>query len=190
LGTLHSHCIESRRSGEVAQPAQNLENTSQFPDAYPERLRDAQMNFNLALDVALGVDEDSILEAYQLQHHELKAVQQTVVFQITLRKVKEDLAQNGASFKVKAQAQAEVLLAEAFRMAMNPDVAASVRADLIKQNVRWAGFDNPNPEGARNNDGFTININLGGGHPSDHARVVSSEDHSAEVPHNQERHNG
>lgn len=174
----------------MAEPAHNLVTRDMFPPEYPETLRDAQMNFNLALDVALGTDEDSILEAYKLQHHEFQAVQQTVVFQVTLRKVKEDLSKNGASFKVKAQAQAEVLLGEAFRMAMNPDVAASVRADLIKQNVRWAGFDAPEPEGGKSNNGFTININLGSGDPADHARVINSDTHSAEITAHQEKEDG
>lgn len=147
-----------------------------LPAEYPERLLAPVLNFHLALDVALGVDTDTILEAYDLQHHELQSVKQTAVFQQQLEKVNEDLTKAGGGFRLKAQAQAEALLQESFRLALDPDISASVRADMIKQNVRWAGFDNPKPEGASSDNGFNITINLGNTPDNEnHGRLINQE---------------
>jgi len=134
------------------------------------------MNFNLALDVALDVDTQSILDGYNLQAHELEWVKSTAIFKQNLKKVQEELSERGASFRLKAQAQAEVLLAESFRIATNPEVSAAVRAGMIRDNVRWAGFDAPANKGGANEgaDGFHISIHLhGNGEDARQEKVVS-----------------
>jgi len=52
-----------------------------------------------------------------------------------------------------------VLLDESYRMSMDKDVDPRVRAKLIADTVRWAGFDKSgaSPDGM---GGFSININL------------------------------
>lgn len=135
-----------------------------LPASYPERLLSPLVNFHLAMDVALGVDEDTILDAYNLQGHEYELVIHSGIFQQQLRRVEEQLEKDGGSFKLKAQAQAEVLLKEAFSMAMDRDMDPKVRADMIKQNVRWAGFDNPNPEGQGGTGGFHVTMNFNAEH--------------------------
>lgn len=131
-----------------------------LPDSYPERLLSPLVNFHLAMDVALGVDEDTILDAYNLQSHEYKLVVNSGIFKQQLTRVEEQLEKDGGSFKLKAQAQAEVLLQEAFVMAMDRDMDPKVRADLIKQNVRWAGHDNPSAEGSGQAGGFQVTMNF------------------------------
>lgn len=143
---------------------------------YPERLLAPVLNYNLALDVALGVDTDTLLDVYELQHHELQSVKQTAVFQQQLSRVEEDLAKAGGAFQLKAKAQAEELLKESFRLALDPDVSATVRADMIKQQVRWAGFDAPKSEGAGGDEKFSITINLGNSPENENsARVINQE---------------
>jgi hypothetical protein len=84
------------------------------------------------------------------------------------RKVKEytkELTENGTSFALKAQLQAEDLLATQYKIAKHPDTPPSVAVAAIANTVRWAGFDKK----AGGNDGeavgaggprISININL------------------------------
>lgn len=140
-------------------------NTDALPDAsYPERILAPVMNFHLAMDVALGVNDDTILEAYNLQYHELQAVKKSGIFLEQLKQVTDQLKKSGGAFKLKAQAQAEALLAETFKMAIDRDMDPKVRADMIKSNVRWAGWDAPQQAAAGGGGGFTVNINLGQAH--------------------------
>lgn len=147
-----------------------------LPQVASQSILSPILDSRLALDVALDVDTDSILEAYGLQFHELESIKQTAAFKQQLEKVQTDLSKAGGAFRLKAQAQAESLLAESYRMALDPDISASVRADLVKQNVRWAGFDAPKQEGNGNDNGFNITINLGGTPDNENqARVINQE---------------
>ena len=66
-----------------------------------------ELLLRLAVDVALGTAMDSLLEAYNLQHHELKRVMESDVFVQQLAVVRKQLAKEGATFRMKAQIQAE-----------------------------------------------------------------------------------
>lgn len=132
----------------------------QLPASYPDRLLAPMLNFHLAMDVALGIDEQTILDAYDLQAHEFHAVKGSGIFQQQLSRVNEQLEKDGGSFKLKAQACAEVLLQEAFTMAMDKDMDPKVRADMIKSNVRWAGFDAPSQDGGGGAGGFHVTMNF------------------------------
>jgi hypothetical protein len=70
------------------------------------------------------------------------------------------LQKEGMSFKVKARMQSEGLLKTAWNMIHNSQVAANVRADLIKATWRVAGYDDskkdPSPVVP-----LAISINLG-----------------------------
>lgn len=85
------------------------------------------------------------------------------------RKVKEyakELTENGTSFALKAQLQAEDLLKTQYKIARDPNTPPSVAVAAIGSVVRWAGFDkrpgdsndesNPNKQPR-----ISININLG-----------------------------
>ena len=144
----------------------DMENEDRVPVQYPERLLAPMLNFHLAMDVALGVDEQTILDAYDLQAHEFRAVKQSAIFNKQLDNLKEQLAETGGSFKLKAMAQAEALLAESFRMAVDPEMDPKVRADMIKSNVRWAGQDAPAQKGLGEGGGFHLTMNFNGEKPS------------------------
>lgn len=73
--------------------------------------------------------------------------------------LKKELEKDGATFALKAKLQAEVLLDESFKMSMDKDVDPRVRAKLIADTVRWAGFDKAGAA-ADATGGFNITINL------------------------------
>jgi hypothetical protein len=72
----------------------------------------------------------------------------------------EALKVDGMSFKMKARMQAEGFLSTSFAMVTNPATSDAVRADLIKNTVRWAGYDAKAAEVGQGNT-FAIQINLG-----------------------------
>lgn len=118
---------------------------------------------HLALDVAIGTSIDAILEAYDLQMHELVAIKQDPQFITQVNKMRKDLDKEGVSFRMKAQIQAEHYLQNSWDMIHDGDVDPKVRADLIKSTMRWAGYDSPAAAGAAGaGGGFSVVINLGG----------------------------
>lgn len=118
---------------------------------------------HLALDVAIGTSVDAILDAYDLQMHELAAIKQDPQFITQVNKMRKDLDKEGVSFRMKAQIQAEHYLQNSWDMIHDGDVDPKVRADLIKSTMRWAGYDNPaGANGVGAGGGFSVVINLGG----------------------------
>lgn len=69
--------------------------------------------------------------------------------------------EEGMSFKLKARLQAEELLKSSWRLIHAPkeEVPSSVRADLIKATMRWAGYDAKENTGGGGNQ-LAIQINL------------------------------
>lgn len=122
-----------------------------------------QWSSHLALDVAIGTSIDAILEAYELQMHELVEIKKDPHFISQVGRMRKDLEKEGVSFRMKAQIQAEHYLQNSWDMVHDEDIDPKVRADLIKSTMRWANYDNPaaaGPVGA--GGGFSVVINLGG----------------------------
>lgn len=115
----------------------------------------------LVIDFVLGASKESICEEYNLMPHHYDRITVDVGFMGKVAALKKELEKDGATFTLKAKLQAEVLLDEAFKMAMNRDIDDRVRAKLIGDTVRWAGFDKTGMS-ADATGGFSININLNG----------------------------
>jgi len=115
----------------------------------------------LVLDVALGVDPETICEAYGLQFPQLDKIKEDPSFKNRLGKLKEDMAKEGVSFRMKAQMQAEEYLKTSFSMVHDQDIDPKVRAKLIGDTVRWAGFDSAANAEAVSGSGISVTINLG-----------------------------
>lgn len=132
---------------------------------------------SLVTDVALGVDEDAICEAYGIQHHHLRKIKEDPRFRTRLEKLAEELQKEGMSFRLKAQMQAEELLRTSFAMIHDENVDPKVRSKLIADTVRWAGWDNSKAEdaGSRGGTGITINIDLGSADKAVDGRVFENE---------------
>jgi hypothetical protein len=67
---------------------------------------------------------------------------------------------------MKARAQAEELLVTSWTLIHSPDVSAAVKADLIKQTVKWGGLEPKNEAEATAGGGVKITINLNSPAPS------------------------
>lgn len=116
----------------------------------------------LVLDAAIGTDELAVLEAYDLQAHEYKAIQAEPLFKAEVARVKKELERDGVSFRLKARVQAEAMLERSWEMVHDRSTPPAVVADLIKSTTRWAGFDGKDTGNVSGGAQFSININLSG----------------------------
>ena len=132
---------------------------------------------SLVTDVALGVPEDTICEAYGLQYPQLQKIKESPAFKNRLGKLTEELQKEGVSFRLKAQMQAEELLKTSFAMIHDDNVDPKVRQKLIADTVRWAGYDNSgNDKNVGVGAGITINIDLGNADKAVEGRVFENGD--------------
>jgi hypothetical protein len=118
---------------------------------------------HLVMDVALGSSEESILEAHDLMAHQYDQICSNPVFVLQVKDMRTQLEKEGASFRLKAQLQADFYMAQVHKMIMDEAMDPRVRTRLIEDVVRWGGLDAPasvNGEGA-GIGGFNITINLG-----------------------------
>ncbi len=121
----------------------------------------------LAMDVALmlegsGETLEEVLERHETDMAQMVKYNQDTIFLQKIRALREEVHEKGLTFRVKARAQAEELLTTSWTLIHSPDVSASVKADLIKSTVKWAGLE---PKEASNVEGVatggvSITINL------------------------------
>lgn len=115
----------------------------------------------LPMELALKIDTpQNICAHYGISREQFAAIIKHPVFVKQYQEAIEQLKVDGMSFKVKARMQAEDYLTTAFAMVKNPATSDAVRADLIKNTVRWAGYDAKAVDAGGGNS-FNIQINLG-----------------------------
>lgn len=117
----------------------------------------------LPIEVALKTATPRELQTeYGFSDEEWAALPSNPFFIADLKAAAEMVKKEGMSFKLKARLQAEELLKESWRLihARGDDVPSSVKADLIKSTMRWAGYDNKEAAAGTQANAFQININL------------------------------
>lgn len=131
---------------------------------HPFEVRDpSELGFPpmLPMELALRIDTPQrICAHYGISRPQFEQIIAHPVFVKRYQEAIEQLKVDGMSFKVKARMQAEDFLATSFAMVKNPATSDAVRADLIKNTVRWAGYDAKAVESGQSN-AFNIQINLG-----------------------------
>lgn len=133
------------------------------PDANGRR-NPSQLGFppSLAVELALGIDTPkNICAAYGIDKAEFAQILRHPLFVKQYQSAMERIKIDGGGFRLKAQIQAEAFLEENFKMVTSPGTSDAVRARMIENTVRWAGYDQKVAEGGGTNNNFQININLG-----------------------------
>jgi len=119
----------------------------------------------LPVEVALKVASiKDICEAYGISKQDWDILRHDPVFIADVSRVNRALQQEGMSFKLKAQLQAEELLKTSWKLIhdQSGDVPPSVKADLIKSTWRMSGLDESKNKAntAEITAALQININL------------------------------
>ena len=107
---------------------------------------------------------DDLLPHLGIARHEFEELCEDALFKRKVRDYTKELTENGTSFALKAQIQAEDLLRTQYRIAKDPETPPSVAIAAIANTVRWAGLEKKASEGAFEQSGgpkISININLG-----------------------------
>ena len=133
-----------------------------IPASPVSALERPEWNPRLVIDYVLGASKQAIMDEYQILDHHYERIIRDIGFMGKVAALRKELEKDGATFGLKAKLQAEVLLDEGFKMAMDPTCDPRVRAKLIADTVRWAGFDKSGV-GADGTGSFSININLNTG---------------------------
>lgn len=116
----------------------------------------------LPVELALRVDTPAaICGIYGISKEEFAVMVQHPVFVKAYQDAVEMLKVEGMSFKLKARMQAEDFLKTSYQLVQNPRTSDAVRAGLIRDTVRWAGYDAKAAEVGASGTGFAIQINFG-----------------------------
>ena len=118
----------------------------------------------LPVELALRVaTPPEIQKEYGYSDEEWAMLRENPVFLKDLADACKMVREEGMSFKLKARLQADELLKTSWRLIHGaPDeVPSSVKADLIKATMRWAGYEEkPGAGAASNMTALNIQINL------------------------------
>ena len=128
----------------------------------------------LACELALHMDDaENIFARYNYTPETAAELIESPAFAALLGRIAAEVRESGLSFKMKAKAQAEELLAHSFSLATDPYTSAAVRADLIKWTAKMAGHEPKEKEEGRGGSGLTLSITFAGQEPQ---KVVTSRD--------------
>jgi hypothetical protein len=124
----------------------------------------------LAFDMALllegsGEAMEELLQRHRLTTDDISGFSKDPVFIKKVEHYREEVRDKGLTFRMKARAQAEELLVTSWTLIHSPDVSAAVKADLIKQTVKWGGLEPKNEVEATAGGGVKITINLNAPEP-------------------------
>lgn len=115
----------------------------------------------MAYDFALGLETPrNIIAQYGVSPDEYELLRTHPQFRLAVDKYVTELKEKGITFRMKAALQAEALLPEAYRMSVDANTPASVRADLIKWQAKVGNLEPKETKGEAVS-ALQININLG-----------------------------
>lgn len=135
----------------------------------PDRISTAPLqrrwDDRFVLDLAMTLEGSGstvpvLLKEYGFAAADLKAFSQEPLFIQRVEHFQTQLKERGFTFKLKAQAQAELLLDTSWDVIHGIDVSPAVKADLIKWTAKMAGFE-PTKETLGGDQGVKINIFMG-----------------------------
>lgn len=135
----------------------------------------------MAFDMALllegsGESVAEIADRHHLSLDDMAGVAKDPLFIKKVEHYRDEVREKGLTFRMKARAQAEELLVTSWTLIHSPDVSAAVKADLIKQTVKWGGLEPKNDTEVTAGGGVKITINLGQAQEDVSARVIQHQD--------------
>lgn len=118
--------------------------TDDFDPPARESVDPSLLGFPPMLPVELALGEDPVREicaSYGIDKAAFTKLCANPAFGKAVKDAKEMLAKEGMGFRMKARMQAEALLKTSWALIHSPGTAPSVKADLIKNTFKVAGFE-------------------------------------------------
>lgn len=133
-------------------------------------------NDRLAFDIALTLEGSGepiaeVVQRHRIQPADLLVFKQDPVFLRKVEHYRTEIRDKGITFKLKARAQAEELLTTSWLLIHDPAVSPTVKADLIKSTVKWAGLE-PKDAAPADSGGGGVKITINLGSSPDDARTI------------------
>lgn len=125
---------------------------------------DPRLAYELALELE---DAGDVFDRYGYDRDAAVELLGNVLFIRTVKDYKAQVQESGVSFKLKAKIQAEDLLSHSYQIATDPNMPASVRADLIKWTAAVAelGPKKDSAGGPGGGSALTLAITFAGDQP-------------------------
>ena len=154
---------------------------SGLPQHYTSRMDNLPLNLTkwndrLAFDIALTLEGSGepiaeVVQRHRIQPADLLVFKQDPVFLRKVEHYRTEIRDKGITFKLKARAQAEELLTTSWLLIHDPAVSPTVKADLIKSTVKWAGLE-PKDAAPADGGGGGVKITINLGSSPDDARTI------------------
>lgn len=156
----------SRRENRDERDARRM--GERLPQGYePKSGADLTFDPRMAYELALELDSPTeIMERYGVSEARARELISNPAFITTVKKYREEIVAGGVGFRLKAKMQAEDLLTHSYLLATDPEVPASVRADLIKWTAKVADLEPKEKKGEGQGNGFVLNITFTGDRPA------------------------
>lgn len=131
------------------------------------RIQDELDEQTLALDIArnqvgMKLPIKDLLAKLHVSEEQFRQLAASPLFKKQVKSFVKELEENGVSFRLKAQIQAEEMLKKNWAIVHDPDTPATVAVKAIENTVRWAGLEaksNATVDVAQG-PGFSITINF------------------------------
>jgi hypothetical protein len=131
----------------------------------PQTVSFPQVSDEMVASIALGLEDDLIVAARHgmsvEQYQELEAQKW---FQLQVQMKRSEYEKNGITFKAKAAWMAGELLDQVYVQAAGADASLNQKHDILKTLIKAAGLEPKEERVKDTGPGFTISIDLGGGH--------------------------
>ncbi len=123
----------------------------------------AGLGFPPSLPIELAIRSRpvrEVCESFGIDRAEFERLCGDPVFMRAVAEAAEAVKTDGFTFRMKAQLQSEELLKKSWEMIHDVMTPPAVKADLLKQTVKWAGYEPKNAQEGTNQNNLQININL------------------------------
>ena len=120
----------------------------------------------LALELAMAMDDaDAIFARNGYTRDDALIMANSPAFAVILERTMREVKEQGLSFRAKARAQAEELLAHSFEIATDPTQSSAVRLDAIKWTAKVGDLEPKVKEESKTGGGLTLSITFAGQAP-------------------------
>lgn len=124
-----------------------------------------QISDEMVASLALGLEDDLIVASrHGLSIEQYQELAAQPWFQLQIQLKRSEYEKNGVTFKAKAAWMAGELLDQVYVTAASLDASLNQKHEILKTLIKAAGLEPKEEKVKDTGPGFTISIDLGGGH--------------------------
>lgn len=134
-------------------------------DYKPSNVSFPQISDEMVSSIALGMEDELVVAArHGLSVEKFRELEAQPWFQLQVQVKRSEFEKNGVTFKAKAAWMAGELLDQVYVQASGADASLNQKHDVLKTLIKAAGLEPKEERVKDTGPGFSISIDLGGGH--------------------------